>query len=111
MRNSIPRITTLTHTAYKYCQFPETATKAAAMHDHIVKLTKKQHFTQEDLRGPLWYIRNLSNAFFDCKDSGVGTVSKVGVLPELSVDDGCIPLELLELFNYNILFLKMKVCG
>jgi len=28
------------HTAYKYYQFPETARKAAVMHDHIVKLTK-----------------------------------------------------------------------
>ena len=36
------------HTAYKYYQFPETATKAAAMHDHIVQLTKKQQFTQEE---------------------------------------------------------------
>ena len=36
------------HTAYKYYQFPETATKAATMHDHIVKLTKKQHFTPEE---------------------------------------------------------------
>jgi len=35
-------------TASKYYQFPETATKAAAMHAHIVKLTKKQHFTTEE---------------------------------------------------------------
>jgi len=36
------------HTAYKYYQFPETAIKAATMHDHIIKLTKKQHFTPEE---------------------------------------------------------------
>ena len=36
------------HTAYKYYQFPETVSKAAVMHDHIVKLTKKQQFTQEE---------------------------------------------------------------
>lgn len=35
-------------TAYRYYQFPETATKAATMHDHIVKLTNKQHFTKEE---------------------------------------------------------------
>ena len=29
------------HTAYKYYQCPGTASKAAVMHDHIVKLTKK----------------------------------------------------------------------
>jgi len=37
-----------THTAYKYYQFPETATKAATMREQIVRLTKKQHFTQEE---------------------------------------------------------------
>ena len=36
------------HTAQKYYQFPETTTKAVAMHDHIAKLTKKQHFTHEE---------------------------------------------------------------
>ena len=36
------------HTARKYYQFPEKITKAATMHDHIVKMTKKQHFTQEE---------------------------------------------------------------
>jgi len=35
-------------TAYKYYQFPETATKAADMHSHIVQVTKKQHFTKEE---------------------------------------------------------------
>jgi len=36
------------HTAQKYYQFPETAAKAAAMQAHIVKLTKKQQFTEEE---------------------------------------------------------------
>ena len=38
----------LPHTARKYYQFPETAEKAAAMQAHIVKLTKKQQFTEEE---------------------------------------------------------------
>jgi len=52
MKNLTP-IIKQTH-AQKYYQFPETAAKAAAMQAYIVKMTKKQQFTEDDLSLTVW---------------------------------------------------------